>query len=239
TASAVLSGGVITSIVVTNPGTGYTATPTVAITGGGGAGGTATATLRSVTINNPTVTYDIGAMTAGTTVSITINVTISTSGVPSGVNSAINTGSVVDTYQPTPARTATAVVNITATPALTLSETATPSANRVVFVNVTSGGSYTAPPTVSFTGCTTPPTAEVSTSPSAGLSSGSYSVTGVTITNPGSGCSGPVGVLFSGTGTAAVATATVGPAPGDTVTYVLTLTGTGNADSTGCVVTSS
>jgi uncharacterized repeat protein (TIGR01451 family) len=239
TASAVLSGGVISGIVVTNPGTGYTGTPTVSITGGGGTGATASVTLRSVTINNPTVTFNIGSLTPGTTVSIIMNVTISTSGVPSGVNAAINTGSVLDNYDPTP-RTATAVVNITATPALSLSQTATPSANRVVFVNVTSGGTYTAPPTVSFTGCTTPPTAEVSTSPAAGLTSGSYSVTGVTITNPGSGCTGPIGVLFTGSGAGGAAgTATVGPAPGDTITYVLTLTGTGNADSTGCVITSS
>jgi uncharacterized repeat protein (TIGR01451 family)/fimbrial isopeptide formation D2 family protein len=239
TASPVLSGGVITGVVVTNPGTGYTGTPTVSFTGGGFVTpATATVTLRSVTINNPTVTFNIGSLTPGTTVSITINVTISTSGVPSGVNSALNTGSVVDTYDPT-ARTATAIVTITATPALSLSQTATPSASRLVFVNVTAGGSYTVPPTVSFTGCTTPPTAEVSTSPSAGLASGSYSVTGVTITNPGSGCSGPIGVIFTGSGAGAAGTATIGPAPGDTITYVLTLTGTGNADSTGCVITSS
>jgi uncharacterized repeat protein (TIGR01451 family) len=235
TANAVLSGGVITGIVVTNPGTGYTSAPSVGITGGGGSGATATAVLRTIVISNPTVTFNIGAMTAGSTVSTTINVTISTSGVPSGVNQAINTASVVDNYDPI-ARTATAIVTITATPALTFSQTATPSASRAVFVNVTAGGSYTSPPTASITGCTTPPTVEVSTSPSAGLSSGSYSVTGVTITNPGAGCVAPA-IVFSGAGSGAAGTVTAGPAPGDTITYVLTLTSTGNADATGCVIT--
>jgi uncharacterized repeat protein (TIGR01451 family)/fimbrial isopeptide formation D2 family protein len=236
TANAVITGGVITAIVVTNPGTGYTATPSVAITGGGGTGATASATLRTVVISNPTVTYNIGSMTAGTTVSITISVTISTSGVPSGVNQAINTASVVDSYDPTP-RTATAIVTITATPALTFSQTATPSASRVVFVNVTAGGSYTSPPTASVTGCTTPPTLEVSTTPSAGLTSTTYSVTGVTVISPGAGCLSPVVSFSTGSGSGATAIATTGPAPGDTITYVLTLTSTGNADATGCSIT--
>src|SRR6185295_15564566 len=105
-----------------------------------------------------------------------------------------------------------------------------------VFVNVTAGGAYTTVPTVSFTGCTTPPTAVVSTNPPAILG-GPYTVTGVTITNGGSGCTAPVLVTFNGTGAGALATTTVGPAPGDTITYLLTLTSTGNADATGCVIT--
>src|SRR5436305_127028 len=120
---------------------------------------------------------------------------------------------------------------------LSPSAAAPPPATRVVYVNVTNGGTWTSPPTVSISGCSTPPTAEVSTSPSAGLTSGSYSVTGVTITSPGSGCTGPMIVNFSGPGAGgAVATAVTGPAPGDTITYVLTLTATGTADSTGCVI---
>jgi uncharacterized repeat protein (TIGR01451 family)/fimbrial isopeptide formation D2 family protein len=235
-ANAVLSGGAVSAIVVTNPGTGYTSAPTVTIAAPpAGTTATATATLRTIVINNPTVTFNIGSLTAGNTASLTINVTISTSGVPAGQNTAINTAQVVDDYDPV-ARTATATVTVTAFTALTLTQTATPSANRVVFVNVTAGGAWTTVPTVSFTGCTTPPTAVVSTNP-VGALSGPYTVTGVTITNPGSGCTDPVLVSFIGTGAGAVATATVGPAPGDTITYQLTLTSTGNADATGCVIT--
>src|SRR6185369_17944891 len=97
------------------------------------------------------------------------------------------------------------------------------------------------PPTVTISGngCLGA-TAIVSTNPSAGLSSGSYSVTGVTITNPGSGCTGIPTVTFNGScTTCAAATATVGPAPGDTITYVLTLANTGTADAAGCVITGS
>ncbi|HEY2093393.1 MAG TPA: C25 family cysteine peptidase [Thermoanaerobaculia bacterium] len=239
TASAVISGGVVTGIIVTNPGSGYTSAPVVTIAPpAAGTTATATAVLRSTAISNPNVTYNIGSLPAGSSVSLTINVTIATSGVPAGQNAAVNTAKVSDDYNPVQ-RVATATVTVTATPALTLSETATASASRIVFVNVTAGGTYTSPPTVSISGCTTPPTAVVSTSPAAGIASGSYSVTGVTITSPGAGCSAPV-VSFSGPGAGgAAATATTGPASGDTITYVLTLTSTGNADSTGCVITGS
>ena len=237
TATAVVSGGAVTAIVVTNPGSGFTSVPGVTVAPPpAGTTATGTAVLRTLVISNPNVTYNVGALPAGASVTITINVTISTSGVPAGQNTAINTAAIVDNYD-TSTRTATATVTVTATPSLSLSQTATASASRVVFVNVTNGGSYSSPPTVSISGCTTAPTAEVSTSPSAGITAGSYSVTGVTITSPGAGCSSPV-VSFSGGG-GAVATATTGPAPGDTITYVLTLTSTGNADSTGCVITGS
>ena len=45
TAAATVTAGVVTAIVITNPGTGYTTAPAVSITGGGGTGATATATL--------------------------------------------------------------------------------------------------------------------------------------------------------------------------------------------------
>src|SRR6185369_7213065 len=94
------------------------------------------------------------------------------------------------------------------------------------------------PPTVTISGngCLGA-TAIVSTNPSSGLSSGSYSVTGVTITNPGSGCTGIPTITFNGScSSCAAATATVGPAPGDTITYVLTLSNTGTADAANCII---
>lgn len=49
-AHAVLTGGVVTSIVIDDPGSGYTKPPTVTITGGGGTGATATATIVDVPV---------------------------------------------------------------------------------------------------------------------------------------------------------------------------------------------
>ena len=58
TATATVTSGFVTSIAVVNGGSGYTAPPTIAITGGGGAGATATANVSggavtSITVNNP------------------------------------------------------------------------------------------------------------------------------------------------------------------------------------------
>ena len=47
TATATVNGGVVTNIVITNKGTGYTSTPTVTITGAGGTGAAGTAVLDS------------------------------------------------------------------------------------------------------------------------------------------------------------------------------------------------
>tara|TARA_B100000287_G_scaffold429147_1_gene481905 strand:+ start:3587 stop:9805 length:6219 start_codon:yes stop_codon:yes gene_type:complete len=49
TATAAVSGGVVTGITVTNPGREYSSAPTVTITGGGGTGATGTATTGTVT----------------------------------------------------------------------------------------------------------------------------------------------------------------------------------------------
>jgi len=219
--------GTATSVVVSDPipaGLLYnnSATPAPASAPSVGSGGT--------------VTWNVASLAGGATTSFTFSVKVGSTGLVAGQNPITNTAQVTDSRNPTP-RTASATVTVTASPQLTLSETATPSANRVVFVNVTSGGSYTSPPTVAISGCSTPPTAIVSTSPSAGVSSGSYSVTGVTITNPGSGCTGPMLVTFTGPGTGgAAATPIVGPAPGDTITYVLTLANVGFADAAGCII---
>ncbi len=236
TATAIVSGGQVTAVLITNGGTGYGAAPTITF-GGPGAGATATAqlagTLTSSSLVGSTLTFNVGALAAGATTLLNVTVQVASTGVPAGQTPVVNTASVVDNYNTTP-RTASVTVQITANPVLTLSETATPSANRVVFVDVTAGGSYATPPTVSISGngCTGV-TAIVNTNP-VGALTGPYTVTGVTITNPGSGCTGIPTVAFSSG--AAAATATVGPAPGDTITYVLTLSNTGNADASNCVI---
>ncbi len=238
TATAIVSGGQVTAVLITNGGSGYASAPTISFSGGGGSGAAATAqlagTLTSTTLVGSAFTFNVGSLGAGATTLLNITVQVASSGVPAGTTPVVNTASVTDSYNPTP-RTASVTVQITANPVLTLIETATPSANRVVFVNVTAGGSYPTPPTVSISGngCTGV-TAIVNTNP-VGALSGPYTVTGVTITNPGSGCTGTPSVTFSGSGGAA-ATATIGPAPGDTITYLLTLSNTGNADASNCVI---
>jgi len=241
-ATAVISGGVVTAVLITNGGSGYTTAPTISFSGGGGAGAAATTqlagTLTSASSAGNNLTFNIGSLAAGATTLLNVTVQVNTTGIPAGQTPVTNTASVVDSYNATP-RTSSVTVTLTANPVLTLSETATPSANRVVFADVTAGGTYTSPPTVTISGngCAGV-TAIVSTSPSAGLSSASYSVTGVTITNPGSGCTGIPTITFVGAcSPCAAATATVGPAPGDTITYVLTVNNTGNADAAGVVIT--
>ncbi len=235
TATATVSAGVITAITVTNGGSGYTSAPGVVITPtSGGINGAATAALAT---SSGSISFNVGGLAAGGAVTFVLNMKVGTTGLSAGQNQITNTASVVDNYNTTP-RTATAVITVTANPVLVLSETATPSANRLVFVNVTQGGTYTSPPTITVNQTTCPgATAEVSTSPSAGLSSGSYSVTGVTITNGGL-CSGTPALTFNGAcTTCAAATPTIGPGPGDTITYNVTLTNTGTADAANCVIT--
>jgi uncharacterized repeat protein (TIGR01451 family) len=228
--TAILSGGQVIGVAITNGGTGYTSAPTVSFSSGTAA---ATSQITGVSRTGQTLTFNIGALNAGATATFVIAAQVNTAGIPAGDTTLTNTASVVDSYNTTP-RVATATVNLTANPVLTLIETATPSDRRVVFVDVTTAGFYSAPPTVSFTGggCT-----GVTGTVNYRAVPGGYTVTGVTITNPGTGCTSAPTVVFTGPNTIpAVATATVGPAPGDTITYVLTATNTGNADSTGVTI---
>jgi uncharacterized repeat protein (TIGR01451 family)/fimbrial isopeptide formation D2 family protein len=190
---------------------------------------------------NGTVTWTGLTLASGATSTFTINAQIGTAGLSAGQHSVTNTASVVDNYNPTP-RTSSASITVLANPLLTLSESETVSASRVVYINVTNGGTFTTPPTaanVIISGCSTPPTIEVSTNPVGGLSSGSYSITGIALTSYNSVCTAPTISFTGGTGAPATATATLGQAPGDTITYLLTVTNTGSADAAGVVITGS
>jgi len=118
TARAFVTNGFMTSINVVSGGSGYTTTPTVAISGGGGAGATATASIfggsvTAITVNNagsgytstptvtiaappPAVTYvtywsNDGTSIAGSQPSAAVNVT---------VNQGLFTVALGDTNQP-------------------------------------------------------------------------------------------------------------------------------------------
>jgi uncharacterized repeat protein (TIGR01451 family) len=230
--TAIISGGAVIGVTMTNGGTGYTTAPTV-VFGGGTAAATAQLTPVAVSGGGAILTFNIGTLAAGTSSSITIASQVQTTNIPAGDTTLTNSVSVVDAFNTAP-RNASASVNVTANPILTLVETATPSDRRVVYVSVTAGGTYTTIPTVSFTGggCSgATGTVSVTGTP------GNYTVTGVTITNMGTGCTSSPSIVFTGSGPGgATATATIGPGPGDTITYLLTATNTGNADATGVMI---
>lgn len=64
-AVAVLGGGVVTSIVVTDPGAGYTSAPAISFTGGGGGSGAVAAPNMAV-VSRYNALVDFGASTGGT-----------------------------------------------------------------------------------------------------------------------------------------------------------------------------
>ena len=70
TATAVLTGGAVTSITVTAGGSGYTSVPTVTISGGGGNSASATAALSGTTVGSITVTNPGSGYTSAPTVTV-------------------------------------------------------------------------------------------------------------------------------------------------------------------------
>jgi len=60
TATATVSGGVVTAVTITNAGNNYTSAPTIAFTGGGGAGAAATATVTTPALATATIKVAAG-----------------------------------------------------------------------------------------------------------------------------------------------------------------------------------
>ena len=114
------SGGNLTSITITDGGSGYSSAPTVVITGGGGTGATATATLSDGVVSSVTVTNEGSGYTSVPTVTFTgafsgslATGIANTNGLPSGLSaaSAYNTTSYL-TGAPTTIGTAQALFKV-------------------------------------------------------------------------------------------------------------------------------
>ena len=244
-ATAVISGGSVVRINITNGGSGYVSAPNVTIAPPpAGVTATATSTLAGPLTNASNIgnalTFNIGNLAVGGATNLNVTVQVAATGIPAGQTTIPNTATVVDSYD-TSQRTSTATVTVTATPAISLGMTATPSALRVVFVNVTAGGSgYTSAPNVTIAAppCVINGTTCVQATAEASINSLGQ-ITGITILNMGAGYTGPLPAVnvSGGGGSGGTFVPTVGPGPGDTVTYALTVTSTGTADATGVVIT--
>jgi len=77
TATATISGGVVTAITVTAAGSGYTAAPGVTFSGGGGSGATATATMKEGGDMLARTKFDVVNKGADDSMTITWTVTVS------------------------------------------------------------------------------------------------------------------------------------------------------------------
>ena len=77
TATATVSGGVVTAVTVTGVGSGYTSVPTIGFTGGAGSGATATATLKEGGDMLARTKFDVVNKGAADSMTITWTITVS------------------------------------------------------------------------------------------------------------------------------------------------------------------
>jgi FtsP/CotA-like multicopper oxidase with cupredoxin domain len=216
--------GTVTSLTLTNGGSGYTSPPQVIISGGGGSGATAIATLNSgsgvasITLTNggtgytatPTVTLGPPDMTTGLLTQATAVATYSSS-VVVGPAASLTAGSGY-TSPPTVTFSGGGGAGAAATPALAPS--------GVASVAVTAPGGYTTVPTVAINATT--PTDVGGGTATAILGAGP--VASVNVTTAGSGYTLAPSVSFGGPGTGAAGTSTLVP----TSVGSLTLTNPGS-----------
>ncbi|MCU1230558.1 MAG: hypothetical protein JWO97_3442, partial [Acidobacteria bacterium] len=178
----------------------------------------------------PTITCTGFSLASGAAATITVNASVPTS-VDAGQTTVTNTAHVIDSFNTTP-RNASVNVTITGTPTITLTKTSALDplvGARLVYVNVTSGGSgYTSAPAITVIGCT-------GATATAYVSGGV--ITAVSVTGYGSQCSSPTLSLSGGGGSGATFSLVTGAAPGDTITYTLTAKNlSGTSTTTGVVI---
>lgn len=208
TVTATITASPVASLAITAAGSGYTASPTVTISGGGGSGATATVSVggggvSGITLVNgglgytsaPTVTLSGGGGT-GATATATVSV---------GKSLACSTDVYVSSLTLTNGGS-----GYTSAPTVSFSGGGGSGASAIAVVSGavtsiarTSGGAgYTSTPTVLFSGG-----GGSGATATAAVSGGV--VTGVTLTGGGSGYTSAPTITISGFGTGATATATV------------------------------
>jgi hypothetical protein len=183
--------GALTTIIVTNGGSGYTSVPTVSITGGGGSGATATAVISGGAITSLTVSSSGTGYTSAPTVSFS-----------GGAGSGGAATAVLATRAVSSIAVSAAGSGYTAAPTVTLTggsgtggaAAAVLTATTLASIALTNAGTgYTSAPTVSFSGGGgSGATATVTI-----LAGG---VTGLTLTNAGTGYTSAPTLSFSGGG---------------------------------------
>ena len=202
TATANLSGLVISSISVTNGGSGFTSAPTVTINGGGGTGATAVAFVAGGQIVSVEVTnVGYGYFSAGLVVNYSGGGGTGATLVP---NLGLNQGSVQSASVTNPGTGYTnATVAFSGGGGSGAAATATIAAGAITAIVITSGGTgYTSTPTIVISGDGASATAV------ANLKSG-Y-LMGIAVVHPGMGyTSPPILTVVGGGGTGATAVATV------------------------------
>ena len=183
--------GALTTIIVTNGGSGYTSVPTVGITGGGGSGATATAVISGGAITSLTVSNSGSGYTSAPTVAF------SGGGGTGGAATAVLATRAVSTIAvsaPGSAYTAAPTVTLAGGSGTGGAAAAVLTATTLASIALTYAGTgYTSAPTVSITGGGgSGATATVTI-----LAGG---VTGLTLTNAGSGYTSAPTLSFSGGG---------------------------------------
>ncbi len=218
TATAVISGGVITSLTLSNGGSGYTSAPTIALTSGGGSGGAATAVLATRAVSSIAVSAAGSGYTAVPTVALTGG------GGSGGTATAVLTATTVGSINLTNAGsgyTSAPTVALTGGGGTGATATATVVGGTVTGLSLTNAGSgYTSAPTLSFSG------GSGGSGATATAALTGTSIASIAVTAAGSGyTSAPTVALTGGGGTGAAGTAVLA---GAAVTS-LTLTNAGNS----------
>ncbi|HMJ68188.1 MAG TPA: hypothetical protein VK508_04810 [Cyclobacteriaceae bacterium] len=229
--------GTVENVTVTEGGSNWTGTPTIALTGGGGTGALATATITNGVLTGITVTNKGTGYTSQPTVEIH-----SGSGAAGAVGGLNTNGTVTGVVLTNTGSGYTVAPTVTfsggGTPTTPAAATANISGGRVTSITVTNpGAGYTSPPTASLTGGTTTGTA--ATVQAASLFSG-LSIGPVSLTNPGSGYSFAPAVLFDAPttagGTRATGTVSFDPVSGQVTAIQVTNAGSGYTSTPGLTI---
>ncbi len=182
-----VSGGVITSLIITSGGSGYSNPPTISFTGGGGSGGTGNVVVSNGAITSVRITSGGSGYTSPPVVSfVGGNGATGTAVLTDGVITSVIITAGGSEYSNPPTISFAGGDGSGATGNVVVSN------GVITSVNITSGGSgYSSPPTVSFVGGSGATGTVV-------LTGGAIS--SLTITSGGSGYSNPPTISFTGGG---------------------------------------